>query len=118
VGGLKATGKIVDVHFTGGDTPYFAYLAAQDTEGVDEFYVAKLAQDGAKLGSKLNHPISTTGDVLDIEVSSDGSYMLYRSKYDASSPEDLQFIDFEKPLTTGVGIHSGSSGVFDYKVQP
>jgi Tol biopolymer transport system component len=72
-----------------------AYIADQDTNGVDELYLVDVATPGAS--QKLSDALTANGTVAWFEFSPDGSHVVYHADQDTDEVFELYLVDVATP---------------------
>ncbi len=117
-GALVTGGNVSRVFALSADGRRAAYVADQDTDGLDEAYTVDLTAATPGPSVKLN-PV-TTDAVWDLRLSGDGSRVVYRATDGATGRLQLNLVDVASPGTaTPIAYADGAEGqVEQYQLSP
>ena len=118
-GTMPATGDVIRFKISS-DGQYVVYLADQDTDFVFELYSVPLAGPFTDR-VKLNMPLASDGDVIDLDISPDGSRVVYRANQDTSYVDELYSVPIAGPATEGLKLNGSlvlGGEVIGFKVSP
>ncbi len=118
-GTMPATGDVTRFKISS-DGRYVVYLADQDTDFVFELYSVPLAGPSTAR-VKLNRPLASDGDVIDFDISPDGSRVVYRADQDTSYVDELYSVPIAGPATAGLKLNGSlvlGGEVIAFKVSP
>lgn len=117
-GALVAGGNVSRVFALSADGGRAAYVADQDTDGLDEAYAVDLTTATPGPSVKLNPP--TTDAVWDLRLSRDGGRVVYRAYEGLTGRTQLNLVEVAAPGTaTPITYADGAEGqVESYQLSP